>query len=58
MLYLIRKQYNWNNNGLYRDNGIAVLTNVNGPALEKIRKKQLQSLFKQKALQIITQSVT
>ena len=37
---------------------IAVLTNVNGPTSEKIRKKQLQSFFKQKDLQIITQSVT
>ena len=48
MLYLIGKKYNSKNIGLYRDDGLAVLKNVSGPASEKI-KKHLQYLFKQKA---------
>ena len=52
MLYLIGKKYNSKNIGLYRDDGLAVFKNVSGPASEKI-KKQLQSLVKQKCLQII-----
>ena len=52
MLYLIGKKYDSKNIGLYRDDGLAVFKNVNGPASEKI-KKQLQSLFKQKGMQII-----
>ena len=52
MLYLIGKKYDSKNIGLYRDDGLAVFKNVSGPALEKI-KKQLQSLFKQKGMQII-----
>ena len=52
MSYLIGKKYNSKNIGLYRDDGLAVLKNVSGSASEKI-KKQLQSLFKQKGMQII-----
>ena len=52
MLYLIGKKYDSKNIGLYRDDGLAVLKNVSGPASEKI-KKYLQYLFKQKGLQII-----
>ena len=52
MLYLIGKKYDSKNIGLYRDDGLAVFKNVSGPASEKV-KKQLQSLFKQKGLQII-----
>ena len=52
MLYLIGKKYDSKNNWLYRDDGLAVFKNVSGPASEKI-KKQLQSLFKQKGMQII-----
>ena len=52
MLYLIRKKYDSNKIGLYRDNGLALFKNISGPASEKI-KKQLQSLFKQKGMQII-----
>ena len=36
----------------YRDDGLTVFKNVSGPASEKI-KKQLQSLFMQKGIQII-----
>ena len=54
MLYLIEKKYDSKNIGLYRDYRLAVFKNVSGPASEKI-KKQLQSLFKQKGLQIITE---
>ena len=52
MLYLIGKKYDSKNIGLYRDDGLAIFKNVSGPASEKI-KKQLQSLFKQKGMQII-----
>ena len=52
MLYLIGKKYDSKNIGLYRDDGLAVFKNVSGPASEKM-KKQLQSLFKQKGMQII-----
>ena len=52
MLHLIGKKYDSKNIGLYRDDGLGVFKNVSGPASEKI-KKQLQSLFKQKGLQII-----
>ena len=52
MLYLIGKKYDSKNIGLYRDDGLAVFKNISGPASEKI-KKQLQSLFKQKGMQII-----
>ena len=52
MLYLIGKKYDSKNIGLYRDDGLAVLKNVSGPASEKI-KKHLQYLFKQKVLPII-----
>ena len=36
-IYLIRKKYNSKNIGLYRDDGLAVLRNVSGPAPEKIK---------------------
>ena len=52
MLYLIGKKYNSKNIVLYRDDELAVFKNVSGPASEKI-KKQSQSLYKQKDLQII-----
>ena len=52
MLYLIGKKYDSKNIGLYRDDRLAAFKNVSEPASEKI-KKQLQSLFKQKGLQII-----
>ena len=45
MLYLIGKKYDSKNIGLYRDDRLAAIKNVSGPASEKI-KKQLQSLFK------------
>ena len=54
MLYLMGKKYDSKHIGLYRDDGLAEFKNVNRPASEKI-KKQLQSLFKQKGLQIITE---
>ena len=52
VLYLIGKMYDSKNIGLYRDDGLAAFKNVSEPASEKI-KKQLQSLFKQKGLQIV-----
>ena len=52
MLYLIGKKYDSKNIGLYRDHRLAIFKNVSGSASEKI-KNHLQSLFKQKGLQII-----
>ena len=52
VLHLIDKKYDSKNIDLYRDDGVAVLKNVSGPASEKI-KKHLQYLFRQKELQII-----
>ena len=52
MLYVIGKKYNSKKVGLYRNGGLAVFKNGSGPTSEKI-KKHLQSLFKQKGLQII-----
>ena len=52
MLNLIGKKYHSKNIGLYRDDGLAVLKNVSGPASDKI-KKHLEYLFKQKGLQIL-----
>ena len=49
MLYLIGKKYYSKNIGLYRDDGLALLKNVSGPASEIIQK-HLQYLFKQKGL--------
>ena len=51
MLCLIGK-YDSQYIGLYSDEGLAILKDVNGLASEKI-KQQLQLLFKQKGLQII-----
>ena len=53
MLYLIGKKYDSKNIGLYRDDELAVLKNVSEPVSEKVKKKHLQYLFKQKGLQII-----
>ena len=52
MLYLIGKRYYSKNIGLDRDDGLALLKNVSGPASEIIQK-HLQYLFRQKGLQII-----
>ena len=52
MLHLIGKKYDSKNTGLYRDSRPAVFENIKRPASEKY-KKQLQSLFKQKDLEII-----
>ena len=38
MLYLIGKKYDSKSIGLYRDDGLAVLKIVSGPASEKIKK--------------------
>ena len=54
MLYLTGKKHDSKRIGLYRNDGLAAFKNVSRPASEKM-KKQLQSLFKQKGLQIITE---
>ena len=52
MLYLIGKEYDSKRIWPHRDDGLATFKNLSEPALEKL-KKHLQSLFKQKGLQII-----
>ena len=52
MLYVIGREYNSKDTGLYRNDGLAVFKNLSSPGSGKI-KKQLQSLLKQESLQII-----
>ena len=54
MLSLLSKNYNKNNFGLYRDDGLAVLKNKSGPQSEQV-KKNLQKIFKENGLDIIIQ---
>ena len=52
MLNKISEKYDKNNIGLYRDDGLVVFKNMNGPESERI-KKNFQSLFKKYRLEII-----
>ena len=52
LLNLLGWQYNTKNSGLYRDDGLSVFKNWNGPQMEKI-KKRLQKVFKNNGLDII-----
>ena len=52
MLNKISEKYNKNDVGLYRDDGLAVFKNINGPESERI-KKNFQSLFAKYGLEII-----
>ena len=52
MLNKISEKFDKNDIGLYRDDGLAVLKNISGPELERI-KKNFQSLFKKYGLEII-----
>ena len=52
ILYLKGKKHDSKNIGLYRDGGPTVFNNASALASAK-RKKQLQTLFKQKSLQIL-----
>ena len=40
--------------GLYRDDGLAAINNVNGPKLDRIRK-EIIALFKEEGLSITTE---
>ena len=52
MLNKISENYNKNDVGLYRDDGLAVFKNITGSESERI-KKNFQSLFKKYGLEII-----
>ena len=52
ILSLIAKDYNKNDVGLYRDDGLAVFRNASGPQLERI-KKNIQKVFREKGLEIV-----
>ena len=52
MLSLIGNKLDPKSIGLYRDDGLAVFKNINGPQSEKI-KKTFQKMFKNKGLHII-----
>ena len=54
LLYLLGRQCNTKNIGLYRDDGLSIFKNCSGPQLEKI-KKQLQKVFKNNSLDVIIQ---
>ena len=54
MLNKISEKCIKNDEGLYRDDGLAVFKNISGPELECI-KKNFQSLFKKYRLEIITE---
>ena len=45
LLYQLSKNYNKKDNGLYRDDELAIFKNVSGSKAEK-NKKEIQKLFK------------
>ena len=55
MLSLLSKHINKNHIGLYRDDGLVILKNTSGPEAEKLNKKKIQKLFKEKDLDIFVQ---
>ena len=52
MLYRFQQLAKINNFSLYRDDGLAIANNMNGPQ-SKIVKKELQVLFKKFGLKLI-----
>ena len=52
LLNLLGRQYDPNNIGLYRDDGLSIFKNCSGPQMEKI-KKRLQKVFKNNGLNVI-----
>ena len=54
-LYQLSKNYNKKDIGLYRDDGLAIFKNVSGSKAEKIKKKDIQKLFKDNHLNITIQ---
>ena len=55
MLSVLSKHINKNHIGLYRNDGLAILKNNNGPEVEKLKKMKFQKLFKEKDLDVIVQ---
>ena len=51
LLYQLSENYNKEDTGLYRDDGLAIFKNVSGSKAEKI-KKDIQKLFKDDHLSI------
>ena len=54
LLYKLSLKYNKNNNGLYRDDGLAIFKKISGSKSEKV-KKDIQKLFKENELGIVIQ---
>ena len=54
MLNVLSKEYNKNDFGLYRDDGLAVLKKKSGPQSEQV-KKNIRKIFKENGLDIILQ---
>ena len=52
LLSLLGKKYNSKDIGLYRDDGLSVFKNMNGPEAEKI-KQEIQRIFKEVGLEIV-----
>ena len=52
MLSLISEKYNKKDFGLYRDDGLGVVTDKSGPETEKVRKN-IQKVFKENKLYIV-----
>ena len=52
LLNLLGREYDTKNIGLYRDDGLSIFKNCNGPPVEKI-KKCLQKAFKNNGLDVI-----
>ena len=50
--YLLSKSYDKNDYGLYRDDGLAIFSNINGQKAEKI-KKDFQRIFKENHLDLV-----
>ena len=54
LLYKLSVKCKQNNIGLYRNDGLAIFTNISGPKSEKV-KKDIQKLFKENELDIVIQ---
>ena len=52
MLSLLSENYNVDEIGLYRDDGLSVFKDISGPQAEKI-KKDFQNIFKKVGLEIV-----
>ena len=55
LLHQVSQLFGTNNNGLYRDDGLAILNNTPGSATERTKKKLIK-LFKDNGLKIVVES--